>query len=1057
MTLLRDRTWAPTYDTGGGDLARRFWLPALRTAVRYDRTSGYFKAGALALAARGVEELIRHGGRMRLIVGCTLDEAEARAIDEGATLGEVLARKPMPLAAESEGEQSALELLAWMVAGDHLQVRIALPCDPVNRRPVEGDTAIFHAKQGVIEDRTGARIAFSGSINETPAGWLRNWESIHVYASWEMPGHVEAVEQAFDKLWTDQDPRARVIEVPEALRSAMLHFLPPDGAKPARLIDQPKLPNEPELEAAERPAPDGTNEPEPIKGPGLSDDPPKPFYDLRREVWSYIAGAAAIPGEAGKLVGEATSAVTPWPHQRRAFDRMWNHWPPRLLIADEVGLGKTIQAGLLLRQAWLSGRAKRILVMAPKAVLRQWQIELREKFALSWPIYDGQKLVWYPSPGRFGDCERLVSRQDWHKEPVVLVSSHLLRRRDRAPELLEQAQPWDLIVLDEAHHARREGSDPNKDSPNRLLALMRRLVGRTKGLVLLTATPMQVHPIEVYDLLALFGLPYEWTKDAFLGFFELAGQSLPSVDALRRLAPLFQAIERDYGAGAETDVLPLVGGSRIRARRILAALRETRGDRPFHLLAPEDRRAAARLAMQHTPVRRLVSRNTRSTLMRYQAAGQLDTRIAKRDVVDRFVELSPAERIVYGAVEDYITEAWKNAASHLDKGKANAVGFVLTIYRRRLASSFAALAKTLQGRLASGQQVTEEDVEDEEDSDETQVLDPVAAEKDAIRDLLVQVKALPTDTKANKLVEELGLLDQDGFRQAVVFTQYTDTLDFLRDHLAKRIEGGVICFSGRGGEVATPTGWKTIGREETKRRFKAGEARILLCTDAAAEGLNFQFCGALINYDMPWNPMRVEQRIGRIDRLGQAFDNVRIVNLHYADTIETDVYMALRQRIGLFTQFVGKLQPILAKLPELIRERSLTGRGDSQELAAELTQEAATLRESGFDLDELAETEPLAAPSGTPALALADLAKILHQPNLLPHDLEATRVNRSQTKLMVAGRLHPINVTTDSAFYDLHAESCELFTPGSPIFPEAEPADTGKSSEWFRSTISRSC
>jgi SNF2 family DNA or RNA helicase len=143
-----------------------------------------------------------------------------------------------------------------------------------------------------------------------------------------------------------------------------------------------------------------------------------------------------------------SSAVTPWPHQVRAFRRMYDNWPPKLLIADEVGLGKTVQAGLLVRQAWLSGRAKRILIMAPKNVCSQWQIELREKFNLNWPIYDGQKLHWYPSPGMMGRTERAVARDVWHQAPAVIVSSHLVRRADRQKELLEIAETYDLIVLD---------------------------------------------------------------------------------------------------------------------------------------------------------------------------------------------------------------------------------------------------------------------------------------------------------------------------------------------------------------------------------------------------------------------------------------------------------------------------------------------------------------------------------------------------------------------------------------------------------------------------------
>src|SRR3546814_5135935 len=114
-------------------------------------------------------------------------------------------------------------------------------------------------------------------------------------------------------------------------------------------------------------------------------------------------------------------------------------------------------------------------------------------------------------------------------------------------------------------------------------------------------------------------------------------------------------------------------------------------------------------------------------------------------------------------------------------------------------------------------------------------------------------------------------------------------MEALRRELARDDDLRIMCFSGRGGEVQANDGsWRAVSRDEVKRRFRAAEADLLLCTDAAAEGLNFQFCGALINYDSPWNPMRVEQRIGRIDRLGQRFVRIRIVNLHYAGTVRSE-------------------------------------------------------------------------------------------------------------------------------------------------------------------------
>src|SRR5262249_15156660 len=138
-------------------------------------------------------------------------------------------------------------------------------------------------------------------------------------------------------------------------------------------------------------------------------------------------------------------------------------------------------------------------------------------------------------------------------------------------------------------------------------------------------------------------------------------------------------------------------------------------------------------------------------------------------------------------------------------------------------------------------------------------------------------------------------------------------------------------------------------------------ADVLLCTDAAAEGLNFQFCGVLINYDMPWNPMRVEQRIGRIDRLGQRYPNIQIINLHYADTAEADVYQARRQTIGLFENVVGHVQPTLVRLPTLISGRVLEGRTkpaeERQAAVADIEREADQARAGGFDIDEVTDAD----------------------------------------------------------------------------------------------------
>ena len=1053
--MLSDRAWQLRYTPEDGDLVKLFYIPALEDAERYHRLTGYFNASALALAARGIEGLVRNGGIMRLLVGCTLEAGEIEAIERGEALREQVEKRlaTLPLAPPDAETQGALELLAWMIGRGHLEVKVAVPCDGKGK-PVQ-DQALFHEKAGIVEDRAGNRIAWNGSLNETARGWQGNWESIHVYTSWgPEPARVESEEKHFAQLWANRFKQLIVLDVPDAVRQDLMRFMP----------DAENLPKRLQTEGV-------ADEPPPTVAPVA---PPEPLIDLRSLVWNFIAQAPRL-ANGGVQVGEATAAVQPWPHQTRAFQRLYANWPPKLLIADEVGLGKTIQAGLLLRQAWLAGKAKRILILAPKAVLKQWQIELREKFNLNWPIYDGRQLVWQPSPAwqAIGEAQAVgepdAQGKPWHMQPAVIASSQLMRRQERAAVLLEEAEPWDLIVLDEAHHARRRSAGAGKDErPNALLRLMRSLKEHTQGLVLLTATPMQVHPIETWDLLDLLGLPPEWSAEAFLQFFEDLQAPNPSAAAMERLSRLFRAVEREHGelppdeAGRRAELSP------FQARRVLRALRD-QASIPRRQLNADERRAALALMRTQTPIRHLVSRHTRQLLRRYMREGLLDAPIADRVVEDRFLPMTAAERALYEDVEAYIANTYNQATAT----ERSAVGFVMTVYRRRVASSFAALRRTFEKRLAAMAQKdaellnAEEDAPDDETLDEQPDADELEAqlrnalaadEREQITELLERARSLPPDSKLASLQTVLAELREQGQGQAMLFTQFTDTMDFLREALLRQGDLRLMCFSGRGGEVPSTDGtaWRKIGRDDVKRRFREGEADVLLCTDAAAEGLNFQFCGALVNYDMPWNPMRVEQRIGRIDRLGQRHPSIRILNLHYEDTVETDVYRALRERIQLFETVVGRLQPILAQLPRTIAKAVLAKRTGSRAAAkdaqakgtggatdggasptdpvAAIQQQTEEAQASGFDLDAALDEAIAPPPSAPSPVTMDDLDRILTTPNLMPPDAEIQTLGHREYGLRTAGMKDFVRVTTDPAYFEENAESLELWSPGSPLF-----------------------
>jgi SNF2 family DNA or RNA helicase len=1032
MSLLTEREWNVGYRNEDGDLIELFYNPALECAVQYDRLTGYFSADSLALAARGIEALIANDGRMRLIVGLTLGPSEQEALTEGYDLRDQIAARlcAIDLTPPDARAQNGLEMLAWMIAQGHLDVKVAIPV---------GSSGIYHEKVGIITDEAGNRIAFSGSVNETAGGWLNNRESFKVHRSWGEAREAEFVDydvDAFDLFWDPaREPKSiRVYEFPEAARRKLLDFLPKeDRASTSPFLKKSAVP------------------PEDHK---LLPD------EYRQTVWTFIGEAARLSN--GLRAGEMTSAVTPWQHQIRTYTRFIREWPCRLLIADEVGLGKTVSAGLILRQAMLAGLAKRTLILTPKSVQIQWQNELYEKFNLNVPIYDGASLCWKAVHGMRGPVEKPVTRDGWQTEPMVLASSFLMRRSDRQRELLD-ATDWDLIVLDEAHHARRRGAGTAQEKgPNALLDLMQGLKQRSQSLLLLTATPMQVHPVELWDLIDLLGLPAEWRFDdhVFLKYFQLATGN-PSPEAMEYLAGQFRATEAGFGQLTEEDLgRILTGASGLKRKKVLRALRDA-SSIPRKTLDSDSRREAARLLQAVTPLRFRMVRNTRELLRRYKLP------IAQRDPREVVVDMSPAESKLYSDVEDFISDSFEAAPPE----KRSAVGFVMTVYRRRLASSFEALKRTLTGRLLRSGGITEEDISQDETKDEAMSEEDVAslsaqaltsqmdAERERINGLLRDIAKLGTDSKARKLKSELESCVADGFDSAIVFTQYTDTMEYLRDYLADQLPDlPVASYSGKGGAWRDASRhWVPCSKEEIKRRLRDKQVRLLVGTDAAGEGLNLQSAGVVANYDLPWNPMKIEQRIGRIDRLGQERSVIRVLNFAYRDTVEQDVFFTVGKRINLFQGIVGRLQPILSRLPKRFEELALADResrdGERARFLAEIEEQVRGAEASGFDIDATVE-DSLDVPDlpETP-LSLSELDRALNIARAGPPEIDWRPLDAGSYGIGLPGG-EPVRVTTDAKVFDFSGDSHQLFSPGGEVFGRfgvgsAADAEEGRGIAWL--------
>ncbi|RME45420.1 MAG: helicase [Caldilineae bacterium] len=1028
---LRDIPFLYSYGPND-DRLHNFYIPALKASVRYDRMTGYFSSTSLAVAAAGVAHLIANRGQMRLLVGAQLYDEDVEAIQRGETeLEEVVARRMEaaltdPDTLSDEIQRARLEALAWMVARGQLTIRVVLPAGE-NDIPLPADRATdyFHPKEGIFTDAEGNQVAFSGSINESVTGWERNYEQFMVFVSWTAEGgriFVAEAKNRFQRLWEQREPGWISLPIPEAARRRLLRFTP------ARPPTRDPLEHGPRTAIAETPA-------VPIAYPREQ--------ERTQIVLRYLRDGPHLLGATG--LGMSTCAVEPWPHQRFVLRRVLSTFPQRCLIADEVGLGKTIEAGLILRQLTLSGLVRRALILAPKSVLRQWQEELYEKFSLNVPRYDGRIFVDY-----FGEEIPPSTPNLWDTLPVVLASSQLVKRAERRQTLLE-ARPWDMVIVDEAHHARRRDF-LNLDTyrPNRLLELLLELQERTDMLLLLTATPMQVHPVEVWDLLSLLGLSGRWGVDArsFLAFFTELQKPPEAMDEqlvldLIRAELAVEGLDERLAGRLQQQLGP------VQWQQVRNLLDKPTSGRPWRQLSPQAQQAVVQLARRHTPLRRLVLRHTRQLLRRYREQGLLQANATKRDPSLCWIPMSPPERELYDRIEEYISRFYSKY-----EGERKGLGFVMTVYRRRLTSSFYAVRRSLERRLAflrgavvrDEEQIAGLDLDDLEQDDLSYDVgeqlsdvrrDLFAEEEQYVEDFLSELRGLgEQDSKSQRLLSDLRTI----FRRrdtVLIFTQYTDTMDYLRERLRAVYGSQVACYSGRGGERWDGVMWVPVSKEEIKNAFRRGEeVKILLCTEAASEGLNLQTCGVLINYDMPWNPMRVEQRIGRIDRIGQRFDTVWVYNYFYEDTVEASVYQALANRIDWFRNVMGATQPILARVDRLIQTLAMT---PGQKRAGLLQQELQRLEQDmattqSFDLDAWLEQdvgrEDLPAPFSLAEVGVELTTLPGVQQDFRPHET----IKNAYWLRRARGEEAAVTFDPDTA--DAHPNSVQLLTYGNPLWDE---------------------
>ena len=605
-----------------------------------------------------------------------------------------------------------------------------------------------------------------------------------------------------------------------------------------------------------------------------SDEPKLSLAEAGRP-WGFDA-----PGEEFKLAVEAyrinlahlfdpmmavhTSNVEPLPHQITAvYESMLPRQPLRYVLADDPGAGKTIMAGLFIRELLMRADAKRVLIVAPGSLVEQWQDEMFEKFGLSFAIFSREKVEQSRSGNPFDDHDLMVARVDQ------------LARADELQDKLRLSH-WDLVVVDEAHKlsASYFGNKVNKTRRFQLGELLGTI---TRHLLLMTATPHNGKEEDFQLFMSLLD------PDRFYGRFRDGAHKADVTDLMRRMV--------------KEDLLKFDGTP----------------------LFPE----------------------RRARTVNYK--------------------LSEAEAELYSAVTEYVKTEFAKADKLVDGGRKGTVGFALTALQRRLASSPEAIYQSLKRRRNKLKRRVDEEKQrqrgqiiaetfgdnsgfpddlweaadalpaDDYETLEEAVVDQATAAQtiqeleaeiiilDSLQEQARQVVHSGLDRKWDELSRLLQntpeMHDADGGRRKlIIFTEHRDTLNYLAVNIRGVIgsDDAVVMIHG---------GVKREDRRKAQEQFRNDPAvRVLLATDAAGEGVNLQNANLMVNYDLPWNPNRLEQRFGRIHRIGQT-EVCHLWNMVAAETREGDVFQRLFEKLEVERAALGGR--VFDILGEVFEEKSL--------------------------------------------------------------------------------------------------------------------------------------
>ncbi len=577
----------------------------------------------------------------------------------------------------------------------------------------------------------------------------------------------------------------------------------------------------------------------------------------------------------------------------------------RILIADEVGLGKTIEAGLIWLEAKARSDARRLLVVCPPMLREKWKEELKFRFNTKAEIYDAKGLR-----ALLEDFQR--EGQNFQCAAVCSLNSI---RQDSVQTLLAEFEntpyKFDLVIIDEAHHLRN--SNTKSHAVGKILSEI------TEAMVLLTATPIHLGSQDLYRLLNLLD---ENEFSELWQFDQLIVENEPIVQAQNLLRFHPPKIEE-----AREQIEKLKDFHSFRNDSNLQKLLTK-----FETISPNNHGEIVEIGLLLEKLNLLSSHISRTR---------------KREVTEwRVVRESNSLTVRFNEREaDFyraVTESVQNRVENFSGNKITA--FALMMPQRQMASCIPAMVEHYQ---KNSFEIDEEILEELGfDMEESQMSEPASSWLE-LEHLVAEWDEETPDSKFDVLLDGLRVrFEREPNAKIIIFSYFKKTLAYLNRRLSKEGFAPALIH----GDIPMEERQKLI---ETFRTNPS--RRILLSSEVGSEGIDLQFCRIIFNYDLPWNPMKVEQRIGRIDRLGQKADKISIVNFAVSDTIEEKILHRLYDRIGIFERSLGDLEPILGELTQQLSFDLLSRKLSSEQTSKRIEQTILATENKRQQEEELVE------------------------------------------------------------------------------------------------------